>query len=97
MHNVLIVSKNKLRSTINLIHFFIRFSPFGVPAEFSTDWLYSAAARAWTKWLPKDSIHNFVHAGFYDVEIDPFFRIIVLNTNLCYGYNLYEIDTKNFR
>jgi sphingomyelin phosphodiesterase len=66
------------------------FSPFGVPSEFSTDWLYSAASKAWTQWLPKESIHNFLHAGFYDVEIDPYFRVIVLNTNLCYGYNFWQ-------
>ncbi|ODM96222.1 Sphingomyelin phosphodiesterase [Orchesella cincta] len=66
------------------------FSPFGVPSNYSTDWLYSAAARAWSHWIPKESIHNFLHAGFYDVEVDHYFRVIVLNTNLCYGYNFWQ-------
>ncbi len=56
---------------------FFRFSPFGIPSEFSTDWLYTGASKAWAQWLPKESIHNFLHGGFYDVEIDPYFRVIV--------------------
>ncbi len=67
--------------------FFRRFSPQSAPPEFSTAYIYKAAAEAWGDWIPRGSLRTFLHDGFYEVPITPNFRVIVLNTNLCYSYN----------
>ncbi|CAG7829889.1 unnamed protein product, partial [Allacma fusca] len=67
------------------------FSPPGVPPKFSTDWVYASAAKAWSRWIPPESMHNFLYAGFYDRVINPHFRVIVLNTNLCYTFNFWQM------
>jgi hypothetical protein len=59
----------------------------------TTKWLFEAAAEAWKNWLPADALETVKQGGFYSVQVQPGFRIIAINSNLCYILNWYF---KNF-
>jgi sphingomyelin phosphodiesterase len=74
---------------LNFKHVFTpRFAPSWAPAEFTSKWLYEAAGEAWKEWIPEETTETFLQNGYYHTLIVPGFRVVVLNTNFCYGFNL---------
>ncbi|KAK2580874.1 hypothetical protein KPH14_005946 [Odynerus spinipes] len=57
--------------------------------ELSTHWLYSMVADLWINfgWLPESTRATILQGGFYTLSPKKGFRIIVLNSNVCYCYN----------
>ena len=64
------------------------YSTFGVAHPLGTDWVYEDTAKAWEGWIPKEGLPTFLRAGYFDVQVAPNLRVVVLNTNLCYTLNL---------
>ncbi|RUS13114.1 Metallo-dependent phosphatase-like protein [Endogone sp. FLAS-F59071] len=52
-------------------------------------WLYETLASSWKQWLPDDVITEVGDYGTYAVKPEPGFKIISLNTNLCYVDDFY--------
>ncbi|CAG7722469.1 unnamed protein product [Allacma fusca] len=70
-----------------------QFTPTRVPLKISTDWLYKSLGEVWTQsgWLLESEARGtFNRGGFFDREVSPGFRIVVLNTNLCYTFNFWQ-------
>ncbi|XP_043196538.1 sphingomyelin phosphodiesterase-like isoform X1 [Amphibalanus amphitrite] len=61
--------------------------------NFSVSWLYHDYAKMWKHWLPADALATLRKTGFYSVLVRPGFRIIVLNTNVAYRFNLWVLLT----
>ncbi|XP_066246927.1 sphingomyelin phosphodiesterase-like [Euwallacea similis] len=57
----------------------------------STQWLLDLAAKEWAKWLPNDTQTTLKKGGYYTVLVKPGFRIIALNSNVCYNMNLWLV------
>lgn len=57
------------------------------PTFVSTEWMMKLAAELWSKWLPADAKETILKGGYYTVSPKPGFRIIALNSNVCYTYN----------
>ncbi|XP_044598927.1 sphingomyelin phosphodiesterase-like [Cotesia glomerata] len=55
----------------------------------STEWLYELMADIWIEagWLPPSVKDTILKGGYYNVSPRPGFRIISLNSNVCYIYN----------
>ncbi|XP_031341321.1 sphingomyelin phosphodiesterase-like [Photinus pyralis] len=61
--------------------------------EISTRWIFSLAAELWRDWLPPEATKTILRGGYYTALVRPGFRVIALNSNVCYSYNfwlLYE-------
>lgn len=56
-------------------------------ANFSTQWLYNKFAERWMDFLPESTKETIKRGAFYSVEVAKGFKVISLNTNLCYLYN----------
>ncbi|CAG7726515.1 unnamed protein product [Allacma fusca] len=69
-----------------------QFSSPGAPPEVSTDWVYSTAASAWSKWLSRRALKSFRKAGYYSRVVHSRLRIIVLNTNFCFTSNFWQLN-----
>lgn len=67
------------------------FSPFNVSNDLSTSWIFKLAASEWTTWLPEDTKSTILYGGYYTVLVRPGFRIIALNSNVCFTSNLWLI------
>jgi sphingomyelin phosphodiesterase len=59
----------------------------GVYSNMTPAWLFESAADAWSAWLPSEALETVRRGGFYSVLQQPGFRIIALNSNLCYVLN----------
>ncbi|XP_066150023.1 sphingomyelin phosphodiesterase 1-like [Euwallacea fornicatus] len=57
----------------------------------STQWLLDLAAKEWAKWLPNDTQTTLKKGGYYTVLVKPGFRVIALNSNVCYTMNLWLV------
>ncbi|XP_017757885.1 PREDICTED: sphingomyelin phosphodiesterase 1-like, partial [Eufriesea mexicana] len=55
----------------------------------TTNWLYKLMADLWIEygWLPESTRSTILQGGYYTVNSKKKFRIIALNTNVCYSYN----------
>lgn len=60
---------------------------------FGSKWLYNGLADIWKSMLPESALRTFRHGGYYSLQLYPDFRIIVLNTNVAYRFNLWVILT----
>ncbi|XP_017783886.1 PREDICTED: uncharacterized protein LOC108567753 [Nicrophorus vespilloides] len=58
-----------------------------IQEEFSTQWVFNVSAKHWSKWLPKDTQETILRGGYYTVLVKPGFRIIAINSNVCYTFN----------
>lgn len=56
-------------------------------SNLSTSWIFDVVAEEWASWLPIESLDMIRKGGFYTVLVKPSFRIIGLNSNVCYVYN----------
>lgn len=63
------------------------FAPASVPAEFSSQWLYTYIAQEWSAWLPESALFTVRQGGYYTLLVRPGFRIVAINNNECYTYN----------
>lgn len=67
-----------------------RFAPNDITDdELSTQWLYKMMADLWIDfgWLPESTRSTILQGGYYTVSSKKGFRIIALNSNICYSYN----------
>jgi hypothetical protein len=64
------------------------FSPYGVPPELDTTWVYKVSYEAFKQWIPEDQAESYKQFGSYFVEINPNFRLLIFNSNLCYEFNM---------
>ncbi|XP_043498948.1 sphingomyelin phosphodiesterase-like [Polistes fuscatus] len=55
----------------------------------STRWLYHLVADIWINygWLPESTRATILRGGYYTLSPRKGFRIIILNSNVCYCYN----------
>ncbi|KAK4883571.1 hypothetical protein RN001_006890 [Aquatica leii] len=63
------------------------FPPLDVKDELSMQWLYDLIADEWTQWLPKETKDSIRKGGYYTVLVKPGFRIIAINSNVCFTNN----------
>lgn len=65
-------------------------------SQISTQWVFDIAAEDWMRWLPEDTKETILKGGYYTVSPQSGFRIVALNSNVCYTYNWWnffdEID-----
>lgn len=54
----------------------------------SSQWLFEYVADLWSDWLPPASVKSLRENGYYSFVHRPGFRIIVLNNNLCFSFNM---------
>lgn len=54
----------------------------------SSKWLFEFVADLWSDWLPQASVKSLRENGYYTFVHRPGFRIIVLNNNLCFSFNM---------
>lgn len=54
----------------------------------STQWVLDLVAEEWLQWLPKETKRTIRCGGYYSVLVKPGFRIIGLNNNFSFFYNL---------
>ncbi|XP_019881238.2 sphingomyelin phosphodiesterase [Aethina tumida] len=57
--------------------------------KISTQWVFDLVAEEWAHWLPIDTKLTLQHGGFYTVLVKPGFRIIGINSNVCFISNLW--------
>ncbi|CAG9764587.1 unnamed protein product [Ceutorhynchus assimilis] len=57
----------------------------------STQWLLDLAADEWSRWLPNATQSTIRKGGYYTVLVKPGFRIVALNSNVCFISNLWLI------
>ncbi|KAL1505487.1 hypothetical protein ABEB36_005046 [Hypothenemus hampei] len=55
----------------------------------SSQWLFDLIAEEWSEWLPNDTLSTIRKGGFYTVLVKPGFRIVALNSIVCYKNNLW--------
>ncbi|XP_076750001.1 sphingomyelin phosphodiesterase 1 [Xylocopa sonorina] len=67
-----------------------QFAPKDITQDYlTTNWLYNLVADLWISygWLPESTRSTILQGGYYTVTPRKGFRIIVLNSNVCYSYN----------
>jgi len=67
-----------------------------VPANISTEWLYSLSRDVWSQWLSPDTHADILRGGFYANRVLDQLWIVAVNNNFCYNYNLYMRRQSNF-
>ncbi|KAF2878765.1 hypothetical protein ILUMI_27406 [Ignelater luminosus] len=64
------------------------FSSDGVNnVSISTQWVFDVSAEEWKDWLPPETRDTILKGGYYTVLVRPGFRIIALNSNVCFTFN----------
>ncbi|XP_017885919.1 sphingomyelin phosphodiesterase 1-like isoform X2 [Ceratina calcarata] len=67
-----------------------QFAPQNITQEnLTTNWVYELLADLWIayKWLPESTRPTILKGGYYTVTPRKGFRVIALNSNVCYSYN----------
>ncbi|XP_076651995.1 sphingomyelin phosphodiesterase 1 [Halictus rubicundus] len=67
-----------------------QFAPKNITLDdITTNWLYELVADLWIGygWLPESTRGTIHHGGYYTVSPTKGFRVIALNSNICYSYN----------
>lgn len=59
-----------------------------VNTTISTQWLFDLSVKEWKQWLPQTTTSTILKGGYYTVLPKKGFRIIALNSNVCYTSNL---------
>lgn len=68
--------------------FYFSYSPDNVNETVSTKWLCDFVANDWSKWLPDNTKQTISKGGFYTILVRKGFRIIGINSNVCYTDNM---------
>ncbi|EEZ97241.2 Sphingomyelin phosphodiesterase-like Protein [Tribolium castaneum] len=71
------------------------YSPDGVSPKISTQWVFDLMAAEWARWLPNDTSATIKAGGYYTVLVKPKFRIVALNSNVCFISNLWLLYDDN--
>ncbi|KAJ8922712.1 hypothetical protein NQ315_007747 [Exocentrus adspersus] len=64
----------------------------GVDGTISTQWVFDLVAEQWGEWLSEDAKKTILKGGYYTVSPRKGFRVIALNSNLCYITNWWLIN-----
>lgn len=73
---------------VRYVRFLCRWAPEGITDEnLSTQWVFDLVAEQWSKWLPNNTQATIQKGGYYTVLLKPGYRVIGLNTNVCYVTN----------
>uniref|UniRef100_A0A1Y1N7Y8 Sphingomyelin phosphodiesterase n=3 Tax=Photinus pyralis TaxID=7054 RepID=A0A1Y1N7Y8_PHOPY len=67
------------------------YPPNSVEGDFSISWLLDYVAEEWSRWLPTSTLTTIRQGGFYTVLVKPGFRIIALNSNVCFTNNIWLV------
>ncbi|XP_026477056.1 sphingomyelin phosphodiesterase-like [Ctenocephalides felis] len=65
------------------------FSPTNVTDTVSTQWLYNASADVISLFMSNKAAETIRNGGYYTVQPKPGLRVIALNNNVAYIYNLW--------
>lgn len=68
-----------------------RFAPAWANQTFSSAALYGDLYELWKEFIPVDQFHSFRKGGYYSVLLGRNLRVIVLNTQLCFRLNLWNV------
>lgn len=58
--------------------------------ELTNDWLYEAASKSWSIWLPDSALETVRRTGSYVLNKSKQLKLIVLNTNYCARINFWQ-------
>lgn len=53
----------------------------------STQWVFDLVAEQWGDWLTEDAKKTILKGGYYTVSPKKGFRVVALNSNVCYTVN----------
>ncbi|KAJ8949028.1 hypothetical protein NQ318_005202 [Aromia moschata] len=68
------------------------YSPEGVRQDYlSTQWIFELVANEWSRWLPEGTKETIKKGGYYTLLVKPGFRIIALNSNVCFTSNMWLV------
>ncbi|KAK5650745.1 hypothetical protein RI129_001774 [Pyrocoelia pectoralis] len=67
------------------------YPPQSITGDLSIKWLFHYIAEEWSRWLPTSSLSTIRQGGFYTVLVKPGYRIIALNSNVCFTYNIWLV------
>jgi sphingomyelin phosphodiesterase len=57
----------------------------------NSNWLLDVVGKYWNKWLPPDALKTFKYGGYYQLQLGPKLRLIVLNTLYYDVFNLWVL------
>jgi hypothetical protein len=80
--------KNHQRYYYYIVLSVFSYSPGNVTSKVSTQWIFDLMASEWKRWLPDETKATILAGGYYTVLVKPKFRIIALNSNVCFISNL---------
>ncbi|XP_025831872.1 sphingomyelin phosphodiesterase-like [Agrilus planipennis] len=69
------------------------YSPSSVDPKLSIQWVFDLIAKEWSRWLPEATKQTILKGGYYTVKVNEKFRIVALNSNVCYTFNLWLLYT----
>uniref|UniRef100_V5GSZ1 Sphingomyelin phosphodiesterase n=1 Tax=Anoplophora glabripennis TaxID=217634 RepID=V5GSZ1_ANOGL len=61
-------------------------------ATLSTQWVFDLVAEQWGEWLTEDAKKTLLKGGYYTVSPRKGFRIVALNSNVCYTVNWWLVN-----
>jgi len=64
------------------------YATYNTPAEFSMDWLFLALSNLYSDWLSPQARASLELDGRYVEIIAPGFRVLSINSLMCYTFNL---------
>ncbi|KAJ8960386.1 hypothetical protein NQ314_006076 [Rhamnusium bicolor] len=73
-------------------HIFSWSSESDTDKTLSTQWLFDLVAEQWSDWLTDDAKQTILRGGYYTISPRKGFRVIVLNTNVCYLENWWLLN-----
>ncbi|KAF2878763.1 hypothetical protein ILUMI_27404 [Ignelater luminosus] len=59
--------------------------------SFSSQWIFKLVAEKWQMWLPTETKETILKGGYYTVLVKPGFRIVALNSAVCFFTNWWLI------
>lgn len=75
-----------------VLHVSSSFAPNAVTdASINSKWLYNFVADEWSNWLPQSALDTLRNGGYYTFIIKPRLRVVALNNNLCFTFNMWVI------
>lgn len=74
---------------LSTFFFSVSFAPHAVTdATINSKWLYEYVAAEWSTWLPQSALDTLRIGGYYTFVIKPHLRVVALNNNLCFTFNM---------
>ncbi|KAL0237955.1 hypothetical protein GEMRC1_012429 [Eukaryota sp. GEM-RC1] len=60
-----------------------------------TRYIYKDSFEAWKDSIPKEYVEDYLHGGYYRVDLTPSLSLLVLNTNLYFTFNAESLIFKD--